>query len=285
MSGITSTRVHLPWITPRRFRVSSIYLLSCIATMLLACSDVQTPQPTQTPEPTAIPTIQAVATQTPRPSPTLSPTDTPVSTATAIPALTTHPTSTFEPTQTPTPAATATLTATAQPSSTPTPLPTHTPNPTSTSQPTHTPTPEPFIAFDADDSTPAITIGDIVFDLEIAFTPETRTQGLSDRESLPLTTGMLFVFENARTPTFWMYNMRFDLDFIWVGSDCTVRYIHVNVPRPSEGQTPGDLPRYSPNTDVLYNLEINAGLAELHGIEIGDKVSFSGFSGTGAVCQ
>ena len=183
------------------------------------------------------------------------------------------------------------MTHTAQPTSTPTPVPTHTPIPTSTPQPTSTPTPafsptpEPFIALDPGGDTPTIAIGDVVFDLEIAFTPEARTQGLSDRESLTINTGMLFVFEEARTPTFWMYNMRFDLDFVWIGDDCTVRFIHRYVPRPSEGQTPGDLPRYSPNTDVLYNLEINAGQVDRHGIEVGDKVKFRGFSGTGAVCR
>ena len=128
-------------------------------------------------------------------------------------------------------------------------------------------------------------MGNVVFDAELAFTPEDRTQGLSDRESLPQTTGMLFIFEEARTPTFWMYHMRFDLDFVWIGEDCAVADIHHNVPRQADGQQPNDLPRYSPNVDVLYNLEINAGRAEELGIEIGDKVTFSGFSGTGAVCQ
>lgn len=79
--------------------------------------------------------------------------------------------------------------------------------------------------------------------------------------------------------------MRFDLDFVWIGGDCTVADIHRDVPRQADGQQPSDLPRYSPNVDVLYNLEINAGLVEKFGIEIGDKVTFSGFSGAGAVCQ
>ncbi|MCY4651714.1 MAG: DUF192 domain-containing protein [Dehalococcoidia bacterium] len=266
-------------------------LVLSIAVMLFACSDGQAPQPTptQSPEPTAIPTIKATATPPPtaQPSPTPAPTETPASTNTAIPTQTARPTSTLEPTRTSEPTATATHTT--QPSQTPTPVPTHTPIPTSTPQPTPTstsiPTPEPFIALDPGGNTPTISVGDVVFDLEIAFTPESRTQGLSNRESLPPNTGMLFVFEDARTPTFWMYNMRFDLDFVWIGADCTVRDIHRNVPRPSEGQTSADLPRYSPSVDVLYNLEIDAGLAERHGIEIGDRVTFSGFSGTGAVCR
>ena len=128
-------------------------------------------------------------------------------------------------------------------------------------------------------------MGSAVFDAELAFTPEDRTQGLSDRESLPQTTGMLFIFEDTRTPTFWMYRMRFDLDFVWIGEDCAVADVHRNVPRQADGQQPSDLPRYSPTAPVLYNLEINAGLVDSLGIEIGDKVTFSGFSGTGAVCQ
>ncbi|MXX53045.1 MAG: DUF192 domain-containing protein [Dehalococcoidia bacterium] len=183
------------------------------------------------------------------------------------------------------------MTNTPRSSSTPTPLPTHTPQPTFTPEPTTTPipeaspTPEPFIYLRPDEGPPRVNVGNAVFDAELAFTPEDRTQGLSDRESLPQTTGMLFIFEEARTPTFWMYHMRFDLDFVWIGEDCIVADIHHNVPRQADGQQPSDLPRYSPNVDVLYNLEINAGRAEELGIEIGDKVTFSGFSGTGAVCQ
>ena len=97
--------------------------------------------------------------------------------------------------------------------------------------------------------------------------------------------GMLFVFENARTPTFWMYHMRFDLDFIWIDENCKVLDVHQNVPRQADGQEASDLPRYSPNAPVLYNLEINAGLVEALGIEVGDEVTFRGFTGTGAVCR
>ena len=128
-------------------------------------------------------------------------------------------------------------------------------------------------------------MGNAVFDVELAFTSEDRTQGLSDRDGLAETSGMLFVYGEAGTLTFWMFNMRFDLDFVWIGEDCTVLDIHRNVPRPSEGRQPGELPRYSPNAPAQYNLEINAGMSERFDIEIGDRVSFSGFSGSGAVCQ
>ncbi len=251
-------------------RTLAAALLISVAALIAACSEIQNPEPTQRVIPTL--TTRPAPTHTPPPAPTA----TPLPTQTALPTLTPEPTHTPEPT--------AAATHTPLPEHTPPPTHTPTPRPTSTPEPTATPTPEPFIAIDPD-RTPRITIGDVVFDLEIAYTPEDRTQGLSDRETLPQTTGMLFVFEDVRTPTFWMYHMRFDLDFVWISEDCAVAHIHRNVPRQADGQQPNDLPRYSPDAPVLYNLEINAGLSDSLGIEIGDKVTFSGFSGTGAVCR
>ncbi len=259
-------------------------LLISVTALIAACSEGRTPEPTPTATntPTDTPTILTAPTHTPLPTPAVAP----APTQTSLPTVTPEPTHTPEPTTTPEPEATPTHTPRPEPTPThtPTPRPTFTPEPTATPTPYASPTPEPFIAIDPN-QTPRITIGDIIFDLEIAHTPEDRTQGLSDRDRLPQTTGMLFVFQNALTPTFWMYHMRFDLDFVWIGEDCAVAYIHRNVPRHAEGQQPSDLPRYSPDAPVLYNLEINAGLADSLGIKIGDKVTFSGFSGTGAVCR
>ena len=69
---------------------------------------------------------------------------------------------------------------------------------------------------------PAVVIGDATFDVELANTPPLRTQGLSDRPSLPEQTGMLFIFDSGRTSQFWMYRMQFPLDFVWIGENCTV---------------------------------------------------------------
>lgn len=281
MRGADKSSAHS---TMRRLRTNgeafAIALLIFGVALMTACSGTQTPEPAihLTPTPTIEPTMRLTATHTPLPTPTA----TPVPTQTELPTLTPEPTHT--------PEAIAVATDTPQPEPTRTPRPTHTPPPTFTPEPTYTPilqsnpTPEPFITIEPN-RIPAITIGDVVFDLEIAYTPETRTQGLSDRNSLPQMTGMLFVFEDARTPTFWMYHMRFNLDFVWIGEDCTVADIHRNVPRQADGQQSSDLPRYSPEVPVLYNLEINSGLADSLGIEIGDKVTFSGFSGSGAVCR
>ena len=97
--------------------------------------------------------------------------------------------------------------------------------------------------------------------------------------------GMLFVFENGQASSFWMREMRFDLDFVWIGDGCEVVDIHARVPAPATGADVGDLPIYSSEPPARYNLEINAGEAAKRGIEIGDRARFIGFSGEGATCQ
>jgi hypothetical protein len=55
-------------------------------------------------------------------------------------------------------------------------------------------------------------------ELEIARTPEQQARGLMyrTRESLPDDRGMYFPFEPARPVSFWMKNVRFNLDMIFV---------------------------------------------------------------------
>ena len=50
--------------------------------------------------------------------------------------------------------------------------------------------------------------------------PEERSQGLSGRPNLAAGTGMLFVFEQAGSYAFWMKDMRFPLDMVWIDAQC-----------------------------------------------------------------
>ena len=150
-------------------------------------------------------------------------------------------------------------------------------------EPTPTPTPEPFVTIDPS-ATPTIQIGGASFGVEIADTPETRAQGLSGRASLPDGYGMLFVFEHPSEHGFWMKEMLFPLDFVWMGADCAVVEVTENVPPPAPGTDAGDLQVFRPSAPVLYVLEIDAGLIAERGIRVGDAVAFNGFSGTGVIC-
>ena len=191
-----------------------------------------------------------------------------------------------EPTATPTiavPTESATLAATptvAIPTGTPTPVATPTAAaateiPTPTATPTRAPgtappTPTPV------ELGPAVVIGDVVLPVELAITREEQRQGLSDRPSLAPGTGMLFVFESDDRRQFWMKNMHFPLDMVWIGSDCAVGEISGDVPAPLPGTDDSDVVRVSPEQEAQYVLEINGGEAAALGLAANDTVSFVG---------
>ena len=131
---------------------------------------------------------------------------------------------------------------------------------------------------------PAVTVGNAIFEVEVADTPELRAKGLSGRDSLPDMSGMIFVFESGQASSFWMRGMRIPLDFVWIGEECTVVDIHSNVQPPAPGTNDGELPLYRSDNPAVYTLEINAGNVAEFGIEVGDAVKFSGFSGEGIFC-
>jgi uncharacterized membrane protein (UPF0127 family) len=87
---------------------------------------------------------------------------------------------------------------------------------------------------------------------------------------------MLFVFEQPGRFTFWMFEMQFPLDLVWISAGCAVVDLTQNAPPPQPGQSPGDLPRYQPAEPVQYVLEVNAGVIESAGIAVGDPVAFEG---------
>ncbi len=169
------------------------------------------------------------------------------------------------------------------------PTPTDAPTPTDEPTPTNEPTPAaerpPLIVFDGGGAPPTAHVGGAAFEVEIAFTTDARTRGLSGRDGLPDGAGMLFVFDGGVASKFWMREMRFALDFVWIGDNCEVVDIHANVPPPPPDTPLGELPLYESETPARYNLEITAGEAAKRGIAIGDAVKFSGFSGEGATCR
>ena len=123
---------------------------------------------------------------------------------------------------------------------------------------------------------PIVRVGDAAFPVELAVTVEEQVQGLSDREFLPPGTGMLFVYEREGRHSFWMRDMQFPLDIVWIGAGCTVVDVTLNAPPPEPGQTLGQLPRYSPVGPVRYVLEINAGEFDSQDLGLGDLVQLAG---------
>ncbi len=99
-------------------------------------------------------------------------------------------------------------------------------------------------------------------------TPELRTKGLSGRPSLGTDEVMLFAFEREGRNFFWMKDMLFSIDMVWLGADKRIMHIEKNV-------SPGTFPKsFGPDENSKYVLEFKAGTADSIGMKIGDSVPF-----------
>lgn len=108
-----------------------------------------------------------------------------------------------------------------------------------------------------------------VLRVEIADSTEERKRGLSGRNTLSQNKGMLFVFSEPDFYKFWMKDMNFGLDFIWINGD---EIIEVTKNVKSEDYQPPDV--LVPKEKIDKVLEVNAGEAERLNIKTGDKIEF-----------
>lgn len=93
-------------------------------------------------------------------------------------------------------------------------------------------------------------------------------RGLSGRSFLTRDHGMLFVFPEVAMRGFWMKNMSFPIDIIWIDQNKTVTGLISDV-------EPGTYPNvYFPNEPIKYVLELNAGYAREMGIATGTPLNF-----------
>lgn len=112
-----------------------------------------------------------------------------------------------------------------------------------------------------------ITIGGEIIKVAIANTPILRSRGLSGVPSLGKYEGMLFVFDHPDIYGFWMKDMKFSLDIIWL--DETGRIIYV-----AESATPASYPDvFTPREKALYVLEVNSGFSKENNLKAGDMAS------------
>lgn len=106
---------------------------------------------------------------------------------------------------------------------------------------------------------------------EVVDTPASRAQGLSGREDLSARRGMLFVFEHPGKYGFWMKDMLFPIDIIWISEDGVVVHIERHVTPASYFEQ--DPPQTFINKpDAKYVLEVAEGQSEKLGIYLGTKV-------------
>ena len=114
-----------------------------------------------------------------------------------------------------------------------------------------------------------VKVNDKIIKVESAETAEEKQQGLSGREKICENCGMLFIFDKKDIRSFWMKDMKFSIDIIWINSDKIVK-ITENAKLP-QGE---NIPAYSSDKKVNFVLEVNAGFCEKNNIKVGDKVLF-----------
>ena len=64
--------------------------------------------------------------------------------------------------------------------------------------------------------TKEIKINGTVVTVEVAKTEKEQAKGLAGRDELCQTCGMLFEYDNYQIRHFWMKDMKFSLDILWV---------------------------------------------------------------------
>lgn len=120
----------------------------------------------------------------------------------------------------------------------------------------------------------SVTIDGTKFNVEVAATEKEKQLGLSGREKLDQNKGMVFVFNQADYYHFWMRNMNFPLDLIYIKGDTVVSVLK-NVQPAGKNIPVEKIPSFTSSSPADRVLEVSAGLAEKYKIEPGDKVSFS----------
>jgi uncharacterized protein len=112
-----------------------------------------------------------------------------------------------------------------------------------------------------------VTLGPVKVKAEVVISPEKLYLGLGRRPALPEDRGMLFILPHREIQTFCMRDMRFALDFIWLGPG-RVAGLTKNVSPQDQRAC------YSSPEPVAYVLEVPAGFCDRHGIRVGDPAGW-----------
>lgn len=105
--------------------------------------------------------------------------------------------------------------------------------------------------------------------LEIANTPSSIVQGLSGRKTMAQDEGMLFIMPNVENQSFWMKDMKFALDLVFLREGRVVDI--VTLQRPSLTS----IPSYQSKTEADMVLELNEGMVKEYKLEIGTKTDLN----------
>lgn len=118
---------------------------------------------------------------------------------------------------------------------------------------------------------PVVKIANQSFRVIVANSQKERERGLSEIKSLQDNQGMIFLFDRPDYYSFWMRNMKFPIDIIYINKD-TIITIKNNAQPPKNIKESPII--YAPTSPADKVLEISAGLAEKYKFKNGDKVTY-----------
>jgi uncharacterized membrane protein (UPF0127 family) len=105
--------------------------------------------------------------------------------------------------------------------------------------------------------------------VDVVETPALRERGLSGRAALAEHEGMLFLFPTPKIQSFWMKEMNFAIDILWIRDG---RIVGISPDLPPPPRMLMQLPRYASPEPCDVVLEVRAGQAKRWGLAIGDPV-------------
>jgi len=115
-----------------------------------------------------------------------------------------------------------------------------------------------------------VSINNAKIKVELANTQDKRSKGLGGRQAIATDEGMLFIFDRADKYPFWMKNLNFALDFIWINGEKVVE-VTENVPPPTPGAADSSLTIFSAASPIDKVLEVSAGTVNRLSIKVGDS--------------
>lgn len=113
-----------------------------------------------------------------------------------------------------------------------------------------------------------VVLGSQKFTLEISDTEALRARGLSYRGGLPENGGMLFIFPAPGVYQFWMKDMNFPIDIIWLDQNKKVVHIEHSLATSTYPNS------FGPTTQTQYVIELLAGEVKRISLTLGEKISF-----------
>jgi uncharacterized membrane protein (UPF0127 family) len=113
-----------------------------------------------------------------------------------------------------------------------------------------------------------VTVGTTEIETEVVQTEAERAKGLSGRPCIEPNRGMLFVFDKPGQYPFWMKDMKFPIDIVWVDANHKVIGLDIDV-------APSTYPHaFVSEKPAQYVLELQAKRAKDLNIGLGTTVNF-----------